>query len=165
MVAVVSLLAGCDPDTAGSQENSTGNIVRSSVSEDAAQTGEQSGDASGNVLVVYFSATGNTEEVANVIAETMGGELFELEPAEPYSDADLNWSDDSSRVSRKYANKSLRTVEFAVDTVENWDSYFLRIWPEPATGRRGGDSVPGLMGRMCRHGWKAWDCKKCKLLS
>ena len=131
----ISLLAGCGSDTAGSQQNSTDNTAQSGVTEDmlqteesvvtedAAQTEEQSGDASGNVLVVYFSATGNTEEVANVIAETTGGELFELEPAEPYSDADLNWSDDSSRVSQEYADESLRDVELAVDTVENWDSY------------------------------------------
>ena len=147
----VSLLAGCGSDTAGSQQNSTGNSARSGVTEDTAQTQteeessvteevaqteeesvvmedtaqteEQSGDASGNVLVVYFSATGNTEEVANVIAETTGGELFEIEPAEPYSDADLNWSDDNSRVSQEYANESLRDVELAADTVENWDSY------------------------------------------
>ena len=158
----VSLLAGCGSDTAGSQQNSTGNTAQSGVTEDTAQTQteeessvteevaqteesvvmedtaqteesvvmedtaqteEQSGDASGNVLVVYFSATGNTEEVANVIAETTGGELFELEPAEPYSDADLNWSDENSRVSQEYADESLRDVELAADTVENWDSY------------------------------------------
>ena len=69
----VSLLAGCGSDTAGSQQNSTDNTAQSGVTEDmlqteeessvaeeVAQTEEQSGDASGNVLVVYFSATGNT---------------------------------------------------------------------------------------------------------
>ena len=51
--------------------------------------------------MVYYSATGNTEEVANYIADATGGDLFEVEPAEPYTDDDLNWTDDNSRVSRE----------------------------------------------------------------
>ena len=53
--------------------------------------------AGGNVLVVYYSATGNTESVANSIAEVTGGDLFEITPAEPYTSDDLNWTDDNSR--------------------------------------------------------------------
>ena len=125
-VAAVSLLAGCGSDT----ENTQADTAQSDAQEDTAQdetqiTGEDGSDttASGNVLVVYYSATGNTEEVANTIAETTGGDLFELEPAEPYTDADLDWTDDNSRVSREYADESLRDVELVSTTVENWDSY------------------------------------------
>ena len=39
----------------------------------------------GKTLVVYFSATGNTESAANYIAQATGGDLFELEPAAPYT--------------------------------------------------------------------------------
>lgn len=74
-------------------------------------------------MVVYYSATGNTEAVANTIAETTGGDLFELEPAELYSDADLDWTDNDSRVSREYENEAEREMELVADTVENWDSY------------------------------------------
>ena len=56
------------------------------------------------VLVAYFSATGNTERVANAIAEATGGDLFELTPVEPYTDADLNWTDEDSRVVYEYEN-------------------------------------------------------------
>lgn len=45
------------------------------------------------VLVVYYSATGNTEEAANYIAGAIGADLFELKPTEIYSDADLDWTD------------------------------------------------------------------------
>ena len=79
--------------------------------------------AGGKTLVVYYSATGNTEEVANTIASATGGDLFELDPAEPYSDADLNWTDEDSRVSQEYEDPSLRTVELTADTVDNWDEY------------------------------------------
>ncbi len=76
-----------------------------------------------SVLVVYYSATGNTEEAANYIAQATGGDLFELEPVESYTDEDLNWTDDNSRVSQEYADESLRDVELVADTVDNWDQY------------------------------------------
>lgn len=77
----------------------------------------------GKTLVVYFSATGNTESAANNIAQATGGDLFELEPAEPYTDEDLNYNNDNSRVSREHEDESLRNVELVADTVENWDDY------------------------------------------
>ena len=51
------------------------------------------------------------------------GDLFELEPADPYTDEDLNYNNEDSRVSQEYADESLRDVELVSDTVENWDSY------------------------------------------
>ena len=76
-----------------------------------------------NMLVVYFSATGNTEEVAGYIAEAAGGDLFELTPADPYTSEDLNWTDENSRVVYEYENPEARDVALAADTVENWDDY------------------------------------------
>ena len=52
----------------------------------------------GNVLVVYYSATGSTEKIAGYIADATGGDVFELVPAEPYTSADLNWRNGDSRV-------------------------------------------------------------------
>lgn len=76
-----------------------------------------------DVLVVYFSATGNTERVAGYIAETTGGDLFELVPVEPYTSADLRWTDDDSRVVQEYENPELRDIELVSTTVENWAEY------------------------------------------
>ena len=87
-----------------------------------ASAGENTAD-SGSVLVVYYSATGNTETVANYIAEATGGDIFEITPAEPYTDDDLNWSDENSRVTREHEDESLRDVELTTTQVENWDSY------------------------------------------
>ena len=86
-------------------------------------SGEETTAESGNVLVAYYSATGNTENIANYIAQATGGDLFEITPAEPYTSDDLNWSDENSRVSREYADESLRDVELTTTEVENWDSY------------------------------------------
>ena len=87
----------------------------------APDSSEPTGD--GNVLVVYYSASGNTEAVAGYIAEATGGDLFAITPAEPYTSDDLNWTDENSRVSREYADESLRDVELTTAEVENWDSY------------------------------------------
>ena len=96
------------------------------TSEDTAAPEDSGGEStaeSGSVLVVYYSATGNTEGVANYIAEATGGDLFEITPAEPYTSDDLNWTDENSRVSREHEDESLRDVELTTTEVENWDSY------------------------------------------
>ena len=84
---------------------------------------QQPTDEAGKTLVVYYSATGNTENVANYIATATDGDLFELEPVEPYSDADLNWTDDNSRVVREHDNPDERDIALVKSTVENWDEY------------------------------------------
>lgn len=77
----------------------------------------------GKTLVVYYSATGNTETVAGYLADALGADLFEITPVQPYTADDLNWSDDTSRVSREHEDASLRTVELEQDTVEHWEEY------------------------------------------
>ena len=89
----------------------------------AGYAGTRAVPTEGKTLVVYFSATGNTERVAEMIAEAAGGDLFELEPADPYTAEDLNYNDDNSRVSREYADESLRNVELAAATVDGFDEY------------------------------------------
>ncbi|MGM9537053.1 MAG: flavodoxin [Candidatus Onthomonas sp.] len=79
--------------------------------------------AGGKTLVVYYSATGNTEEAANYIAAATGANLFALEPVEPYTDADLDWTDSNSRVSYEHDNPDARVVELVETTVPDWASY------------------------------------------
>ena len=52
-----------------------------------------------NALVAYFSATGTTAKAAKALANAVGGELYEIKPAIPYTSADLNWMDKGSRSS------------------------------------------------------------------
>lgn len=77
----------------------------------------------GKTLEVYYSAIGSTKEVAGYIANTVGGDIFEIAPVEPYTSGDLDWTDDTSRVNREHDDPSLRTVELVSNTVDNWDSY------------------------------------------
>ena len=52
-----------------------------------------------NALVAYFSATGTTAKAAKALASAVGGALYEIKPANPYTSADLNWMDKNSRSS------------------------------------------------------------------
>ena len=79
--------------------------------------------AGGKTLVVYYSATNNTEAVAGYIADATGADLFELVPVEPYTSDDLNWTDRNSRVSREHDDESLRAVELENAVPDNWDEY------------------------------------------
>lgn len=81
------------------------------------------GAGTGSTLVVYFSATGHTEAVAGYIAAATGADTFVIEPAQPYSSDDLNWTDENSRVVQEYEDESLRDIELASTDVPNWDSY------------------------------------------
>lgn len=94
-----------------------------SSSEVSSQAQAEDTGSGSSVLVVYYSATGNTAQVAQYIADSTGGDLFEIQPVEPYTDDDLNWTDDNSRVSQEHADESLRDVELVADTVDNWDQY------------------------------------------
>lgn len=77
----------------------------------------------GKTLVVYYSASGNTERVAKDIAEAAGAELFEIVPTEVYTSEDLNWTNPDSRVSREHDDESLRDVPLTTTEVPDWDSY------------------------------------------
>ena len=67
------------------------------------------------ILVAYFSATGTTKRVAEKIAELTQADLYEIEPKNPYSDADLNWNDRSSRSTKEMDDPSVRPEIGSID--------------------------------------------------
>ena len=125
----IGMLAGCSSDNeqaeSAQQSDQSDQAADETGPDTETNTDNTSGGAAadGKTLVVYYSATGNTEAVADYIADITGGDLFELEPAEPYTDDDLDYNDRNSRVSQEYADESLRDVELVSTTVDNWDSY------------------------------------------
>ena len=95
------------------------------ASSDDNATGSETQSA-GNTLVVYYSATGNTEEAAGSIANLTGGDLFELVPTDPYTSEDLTWTDPESRVSTEHDARvagDTVTVDLEQITPDNWDDY------------------------------------------
>lgn len=93
------------------------------AAEAPADTAEAAAPEAGKVLVVYYSASGNTARVANDIAEAAGADVFEIVPVEPYTSDDLNWTNQSSRVSVEHDNPDARTVALASTEVPDWNSY------------------------------------------
>ena len=122
----IGMLAGCSSDNEQAESAQQSDQAADETGPDTeTNTDNTSGGAAadGKTLVVYYSATGNTEAVADYIADITGGDLFELETAEPYTDDDLDYNDRNSRVSQEYADESLRDVELVSDTVEGFDEY------------------------------------------
>lgn len=97
-------------------ENQTSNSI-------GTENEDNTTEGTGKTLVVYFSAQGHTEEVAQKIANNLGADIFELEPVDAYSSDDLDWTDSNSRVSQEHEDESLRNIELVSTSVENWDSY------------------------------------------
>ena len=124
-VMLIGTLAGCGSDTTSTNNNTTANKNNTDVQEsqdNSVQTNDVE-TGNGKILVAYYSATGSTKAVAETIAETTGADLFEITPKDPYSNDDLDWTNDDSRVSKEHVDESLRDVELTSTTPENWDSY------------------------------------------
>lgn len=123
-IVAASMLAGCGSSSRSQTDNtesSSQNEVSSSSASETAVADDT--ESTGKTLVVYYSATGTTEGVAQTIADTTGGDLFEIQPVEPYTDDELDWTNDDSRVSREHDDESLRDVDLVSTSVDNWDSY------------------------------------------
>lgn len=111
---LISMLSGCGFNTNKNQVEK---------SQDTLQKEKENDTSDKKTLVVYYSATGSTEAVANTIAKTLDADIFKLEPVDPYSDDDLNWSDSNSRVTKEHDDPDSRNVELTAATVDNWESY------------------------------------------
>lgn len=98
-----------------------------SKDEESEQDNENKEDNTTNesckVLVVYYSATNNTKNVAEQIAKNLNGDTFEIVPVDIYTSDDLNWSNENSRVTKEHNDESLRDVKLKSTSVDNWDSY------------------------------------------
>lgn len=73
-------------------------------------------------LVAYFSASGNTASLAKRVAQAAKADLFEIKPVEPYTDADLRWTNPLARCNKEKIGK--KNVPIA-DRVQNLDEYDL----------------------------------------
>ena len=83
-----------------------------------------------NVAIVYFSATGNTEQVAQYIQESTNGTLIEIVPQEEYTDNDLNYGNEDSRTSREQNSNDARPAIANDIDVSSYDVIYLGypIW-------------------------------------
>ncbi len=85
----------------------------------------------GKTLVAYFSASGRTKEVAEKLATGIGADLFEIKPAVPYTEADLNWQDKNSRSSIETNDPASRPeIAEKLSNLADYDTVFVGfpIW-------------------------------------
>ena len=83
------------------------------------------------ILVVYFSASGVSKQVATYLSESCGGALYEIKPQKPYTESDLNWRNSNSRISKEIHNKSIRPALADKNApIEKYDTILLSfpIW-------------------------------------
>lgn len=116
------------PDTAETTETQSDATETMEAQQGTTDDGQQEAvdnadEQTEKVLVVYYSASGNTKTVAETIAQYTGGDLFEIVPAEAYTSEDLDWRQESSRVNREHEDESLQDIELVSATVEDFDSY------------------------------------------
>lgn len=111
----LAILASCQVNTPS--ENSGGN------SNENTNNQGNSGSENSTTLVVYYSATGTTEKIAKLIQNKTNGTLFEIEPVNEYTSADLNYNNQESRVSKEHNDESLRDVALKKSTPDNFSSY------------------------------------------
>ena len=101
----------------------TGNNSQSQSKQDAQQL-----EGQGKALVAYFSASGVTEGVAKELAAVTGGTLYKIDPEQPYTDADLDWRDSTSRSTVEMKDLSSRPAIKGggkVDNVAQYDTVFV----------------------------------------
>ena len=129
-LVLVFSLAACgstnstnDSSTPATSEPATTPAEQPTTEPTESETTAPAETETGKILVVYYSASGHTERVAQDIAEAAGADLFEIVPTEVYTDDDLNWTNSDSRVSREHDDESLRDVPLTTTEVENWDEY------------------------------------------
>ena len=112
---------GGESGTSEDLQSDSGTADAENTSFDPSAPSPESSDK--KILVVYFSATGNTKEAAGYIASVTGGDLFELVPTEPYSSEDLDWRDENSRVVYEYEHPAERKVALTATTIDSFNEY------------------------------------------
>ena len=117
-VLAAGMLAGCSSESSSAETTAAAAETTAAESEAASEETEAE---SGSEESVSGAEETSAEESAS--QEAAGGDLFELEPAEPYTDEDLDWTNDNSRVTVEHDNPDQRDVELVSDTVDNWEDY------------------------------------------
>ena len=92
---------------------------------------QQKGDSMKKTLVVYFSATGNTKAAAQRLAQEFNADLYEIIPEVPYTAADLDWRDKTSRSTIEMNDKSSRpAIQGLCENIADYDTVWIGfpIW-------------------------------------
>ncbi len=135
-VMIVLSLAACaggkEAAEANSAVSSQTNLKEAPTPDTSSPVPEPGSEPEGSkVLVAYFSATNNTEGVAQTLAGGLGADLYEIVPEQPYTDEDLNYGNSESRSSLEMNDPGSRpAISGAVENMEQYDVVLIGypIW-------------------------------------
>lgn len=155
-VAACAAMSGCSSETQTDTQNSipepaeavTGEASADSTETSADETQSENADGdvseaetlaaesdeqttSGGTAVVYFSATGNTADIAEKVANILNADKFEIIPEEPYTPDDLNYNDDNCRANLEMNDDSARpAISGDMTALTEYDTVFIGypIW-------------------------------------
>lgn len=123
-------MAACTGTDNQNDSNSSQTAQKEKLSADGGSY-EPAAEEETNVLVAYFSVTGNTENIARYIQTILDADLYEIAPEEPYTDEDLNYSDDNCRANREQNDPNARpAITGTLEHPGDYDVLFLDypIW-------------------------------------
>lgn len=132
-IALILLLgfSACSKEADKSADAGTSETISEAVNETEKETTKTTGKSDSKTAVIYFSATGTTKDVAEIIARETGASVFEIIPKEPYTSDDLSYNNDSCRANREQNDSSARP-EIANDLgeIKEYDKIYLGypIW-------------------------------------
>lgn len=118
-------------NNAGNNEKITQNETSAAADGNGAeQPAEAPEPASSKSIVVYFSCTGNTKAVAEIIAEKQGADIYEIVPEQPYTDEDLDYGNRSSRSTSEQNDSSSRPAISGSIDLDGYDTVYVGypIW-------------------------------------
>ena len=106
-------------------------LMLTACAQNSKENKQQKGKNMNKTLVAYFSATGTTKAAAQRLAKEKNADLFEIVPAEPYSAADLDWTNKQSRSSLEMKDRSSRpAIKGGCPNMADYDTVWIGfpIW-------------------------------------
>ena len=124
-ICLLLSLTACGVDS-GTNSNTESSATHSQTETPSSDSSVELTEETAKTLVVYFSATGNTKAVAGEIARLTGADLYEIVPAVPYTDDDLNYNNNNCRANQEMNDASARPAigSRAID-VSSYDIVFI----------------------------------------
>lgn len=120
-----------DPDGTATRAQVAVILMRYDQAQTEEPSPEPAPDEGADVLVAYFSATGNTEIIAEHLVSILDADLYEIVPQVPYSSEDLNYSNDDCRANQEQNDPTARpSISGSVENMEDFEVIFLGypIW-------------------------------------